>query len=119
MMTTQQSNALRLADALTEKEYPPRRAAAEELRRLHEHEVANNAWGEKTEWVQQTVQPHELGMHRADVLRQRIDRLHERFAALVAAAEREACAKVCDDLWQEDGTAYDCREAIRARGNDA
>jgi hypothetical protein len=72
----------------------------------------------------------------------------ERFAALVAAAEREAilkegyrkcaegqkttqfcgmlqqavltereaCAKVCDDLWQEDKTAYDCREAIRARG---
>ena len=31
-------------------------------------------------------------------------------------AEREACAKVCDDLWQEDKTAYDCREAIRARG---
>jgi len=30
--------------------------------------------------------------------------------------EREACAKVCDDLWQEDKTAYDCREAIRARG---
>ena len=41
----------------------------------------------------------------------------ERFAALVAAAEREACAKVCDDLWQEDKTAHDCREAIRARGN--
>jgi hypothetical protein len=40
----------------------------------------------------------------------------ERFAELVAAAEREACAKVCDDLWQEDKTAYDCREAIRARG---
>ena len=40
----------------------------------------------------------------------------ERFAALVAAAEREACAKVCDDLWQEDKTAYDCREAIRSRG---
>jgi hypothetical protein len=33
-----------------------------------------------------------------------------------AKAEREACAKVCDDLWQEDGTAYQCREAIRARG---
>ena len=43
----------------------------------------------------------------------------ERFAALVAATEREACEKVCDDLWQEDGTAYDCREAIRARGRDA
>ena len=34
----------------------------------------------------------------------------------VVADEREACAKLCDDLWQEDKTAYDCREAIRARG---
>ncbi len=32
---TQQPEALRLADALTEKEYPPRRAAAAELCRLH------------------------------------------------------------------------------------
>jgi hypothetical protein len=31
---TQQPEALRLADALEEKEYPPRRAAAAELRRL-------------------------------------------------------------------------------------
>jgi hypothetical protein len=31
----EQPEALRLADALTEKEYPPRRAAADELRRLH------------------------------------------------------------------------------------
>ena len=46
-----------------------------------------------------------------------IDEL-ERFANLVAAAEREACAKVCDDLWQEDKTAYDCREAIRARSGE-
>jgi len=36
----------------------------------------------------------------------------------VVADEREACAKVCDDLWQEDKTAYDCREAIRARGQE-
>lgn len=26
----------------------------------------------------------------------------------------EEAAKVCDDLWQEDGTAMQCREAIRA-----
>jgi hypothetical protein len=39
----------------------------------------------------------------------------ERFAALVAAHEREACAKVCDDLWEDDGTAYDCAAAIRSR----
>lgn len=49
-----------------------------------------------------------------------IDNQLERFAVLVAAAakadERAACAQVCDGLWQDDGTAYDCREAIRARG---
>ena len=39
-----------------------------------------------------------------------------KFAALVASAEREACAIVCDDLWEDDGTAYECAEAIRARG---
>ena len=40
----------------------------------------------------------------------------ERFAKLVAQHEREACAVVCDDLWEDDGTAYECAEAIRARG---
>jgi hypothetical protein len=55
----------------------------------------------------------------------------ERFAALVASAEREACAKVCESEaemfkscaegvndgrydWKEDG-ARDCAYAIRAR----
>jgi hypothetical protein len=51
----------------------------------------------------------------------------KKFVILVAAAEREACAKVCDDLpvppyvpdnnahiW--DVTCVDCAEAIRARG---
>jgi len=46
----------------------------------------------------------------------------ERFAALVAAAEREACAKVCDDLSDEhawEGSyAYECAIAIRARGQE-
>ena len=44
----------------------------------------------------------------------------ERFAALVAAAEREACAKVCDELSDEDGFesgyANRCAFAIRERG---
>jgi hypothetical protein len=39
------------------------------------------------------------------------------FAALVAAAEREACWRLCDALWIEGKDAHDCREAIRARGN--
>ena len=42
----------------------------------------------------------------------------ERFAALVAAHEREACAKVCDGM-DHNGVmiAADCAAAIRARGN--
>ena len=52
-----------------------------------------------------------------------------RFAALVAAAEREACARVCEgiskDPWTKVGrehapymeaTAKDCAETIRRRG---
>lgn len=41
----------------------------------------------------------------------------ERFAALVAAAEREACAKVCEEA--ERPNLYgvkECAAAIRARG---
>jgi len=38
----------------------------------------------------------------------------ERFAALVAEREREACAKVCDGWMHANGN--DCAEAIRARG---
>ena len=45
-----------------------------------------------------------------------------RFAALVAAAEREACAKACDELkpfgphlYIQKATAQDCAAAIRAR----
>ena len=56
----------------------------------------------------------------------------ERFAALVAVAEREACAKVCEELlerpsgyqgrWEGYGkfktqmTGQECAAAIRARG---
>ncbi len=40
----------------------------------------------------------------------------ERFAALVAAAEREACADVCVKLAVGGGFAADCAAAIRARG---
>jgi len=40
-----------------------------------------------------------------------------RFAALVAAAEREACAKACEEVgvWPSLGPK-DCAEAIRAKG---
>jgi hypothetical protein len=49
-----------------------------------------------------------------------IDEDLERFAALVAAAEREACAKVCEarvmgDNNREDEEAKRCAAAIRER----
>jgi hypothetical protein len=47
----------------------------------------------------------------------------ERFAKLVAAAEREACAMVCDEvecgagmMIEERHTANECAKKIRARG---
>lgn len=39
-----------------------------------------------------------------------------RFAALVAAAEREACAKVCDDWLNGRDDVCLLADAIRARG---
>jgi hypothetical protein len=39
----------------------------------------------------------------------------ERFTALVAAAEREACAKVCEEFYSIEGIAQRCAYAIRAR----
>ena len=43
----------------------------------------------------------------------------ERFATLVRAAEREACAKVCESLWRIDGqfTADEFAAEVRTRGN--
>ena len=54
----------------------------------------------------------------------------ERFAALVAAAEREACAQACESIYYDPkgNDGYDayytrpylgCAEAIRARSNHA
>ena len=48
--------------------------------------------------------------------------LFERFADLVAAKEREACAQVCDAkahevrLWCNESNVIACAAAIRARG---
>jgi hypothetical protein len=39
-----------------------------------------------------------------------------RFAALVAAAEREECAKLFESHWREDWKDQQCAEAVRARG---
>ena len=44
----------------------------------------------------------------------------ERFANLVAAKEREACAKVCEEVGEHPSlTPLHCAESIRARGEQA
>jgi len=40
----------------------------------------------------------------------------KRFADLVAAHERNECAKLAEELWEDDATAFDCAVAIRKRG---
>ena len=40
----------------------------------------------------------------------------EKFTELVAAAEREACAKIVEEPWQ--GHPYDIAKQIRARGQE-
>ncbi len=35
---------------------------------------------------------------------------------IAVAMEREECAKVCDEHWRFNGSASECADAIRARG---
>lgn len=67
---------------------------------------------------------HEAGLHLATDVNWMpiIDFAYaERFAELVAAAERSACAQVCDEIANKPsnvvlGVALECAAAIRARG---
>jgi hypothetical protein len=100
---TEKAIALQLADAiwpwpgissLTDGQARKLSQAAAELRRLHAelhmNKRASEVWEEKTAWVQDTALPRELGMHRADVLKDRIDRLTRTKAELLAALQRLA-----------------------------
>ncbi len=75
---SKQPEALRLADQLERMSLstPWDKAAAAELRRLHQQELALIEWIEKTHWVQVDAQPLELGRHRADVIQMRVASLH-------------------------------------------
>ena len=85
-----QPEALYLAEVLDNATGPSftrseREAIAAELRRLYWSEVSSNTWIEKTEWVQQTLRPRELGMHRADALRARLESAEAQRDALLEA----------------------------------
>ena len=86
-----QPEALKLAEELDAYHTRPQhRLAAMELRRLHQHELAVKEFLRKTDWIQESAQGHELGMHRADVLKKRIDTLTEVNQELLAALEKLA-----------------------------
>ena len=61
-----------------------------------------------------------LASWHKDLKKWQIDQGVEAFAKLVAAKEREACAKVCEQISDPFGyanlTAEVCAQAIRARG---
>ena len=58
------------------------------LKLYHQQLRAHNEWLDKTEWVQETAHFSELGMHRAEVIRKRMEQadardkyLHEKLDA--------------------------------------
>lgn len=64
--------------------------AAAELARLHPFEAAHQAWSDKTDWLQDGATPAELGVHRADVLRHRIEQLTKERDAALAVGDANA-----------------------------
>ena len=72
----------------------------------------------KEEIIQMAKQAGFVDYELDDGTTDAFDKRYEAFAVLVASAEREACAKVCDGY--SDGRHANmadlCAEAIRARG---
>ena len=64
----------------------------------------------------------EAGLHKMIQVKHVVDKVYEkpsekleRFAALVAAHEREACAKLCEEMWAGGYGPSAITAAIRAR----
>ena len=101
-MSTTQPEALRLADALASNYFDGKQgrevwdSAAAELRRLHAKnsslKVAFDEWIAKTEWVQKSLKPRELGKHRADILHARIADLEAQLASIGGVSPPEGMA---------------------------
>ena len=74
----------------------------------------------KEEIIEMAIQAGFVDYELDDGTTHAFDKRYEAFAVLVASAEREACAKVCDGY--SDGRHANmadlCAEAIRARGQE-
>ena len=59
-----------------------------------------------------------VGPQKADLLKLELKVFtYQDLIEQAVAAEREACAKVCDELQQQWRPAAECADVIRARGN--
>lgn len=65
-----------------DEHYAALSAVTAERDRLQQFEAAYNEWHDKTEWVQKTAKANELGKHRADVLKDRVDQLQAEAAGV-------------------------------------
>jgi len=82
----------------------------------HEKAIFASPWGD--EWVLKfaaLIEQHlsHDGIHTCNEQCQRPFCVATREAV---EREREACAKVCDEHWRFNGSASECADAIRARG---
>lgn len=87
--------------AQSEGEWRTRAETAErEVERLRaeveKYKVAWTEYNDRTEWVQQTAKPKELGMHRADVLRMRVESAERQLAALRERIESSPVAMLSE-----------------------
>lgn len=82
---------------------------------LEEQYAANKEWHDKTEWLRKDLQPHELGKHLADVLR---ERLEHKDAILNSPLSCDICGAVCDNPWHystaEDRHKHACDKCWEA-----
>lgn len=62
--------------------------------------AAYEEWYNKTDWVQETATPGELGKHRADVLRARIEKLENEL--LAASIRMDNDAMILDHMIKSD-----------------
>jgi hypothetical protein len=75
-----------------------------ENERLSRFEEAYSVWNEKTEWVQESAKTPELGQHRADVLRSRIDQLKAEIESLRSAVN--FAADTFGKITSSDGSGH-------------
>lgn len=80
-------------DYVSHSDYAALEARCAELERkvfvLEGYKSAYNDFSDKTDWVQDTAKPNELGMHRADVLKCRIAELEKDAARYRAIMDNE------------------------------